>query len=306
MLKPRPLQPGDRVALVAPASPSSIEDVEAGCAELRRLGFEPVEAPEASTRALFVAGTAAERASAFMSAWRDPSVAALVAVRGGYGSAHLLPLLDLDRLRQTPKLFCGYSDTTALVSWLTCHVGVTALHGPMVDRRLSSGQVAYDVGSFLHMTTRTDSWRVEWGAGEVVRAGEARGPLYGGTLTPLAASLGTPFAFDPPEGAVLFLEDVNERPYRVHRLLTQLAQSGILAKASGVVFGEMVGCDEPGGHPRAVDAVRDALADFRGPVVMGLASGHTTGAMWSLPLGVPVRLSTSPRPRLEGEETAVA
>ena len=110
--------------------------------------------------------------------------------------------------------------------------------------------------------------------------------LVGGTLTQLVASLGTPFAFDPPAGCVLFLDEVAERPYRLDRMLTQLRLSGLLARASAIVFDELPRCDEPGGSPTARDTVRRVLADFRGPVLFGLPSGHTDGPTLTLPFGV--------------------
>jgi muramoyltetrapeptide carboxypeptidase len=140
----------------------------------------------------------------------------------------------------------------------------------------------------------------------VLRPGQAHGPLYGGTIVPLVASLGTPFAFDPPEGCVLFLEDVNERPYKIDRMLTQLRLSGILGRARALIFGEMRGCDEPGGTPTAREVIARMTLGFPGPVLFGFPSGHTSGPCWTLPLGVDVRVETTPRPLVVVEESAVA
>ena len=174
------------------------------------------------------------------------------------GSVQMLRILESLRPVTVPKLFIGYSDTTALLSWLTCHAEVTALHGPMVERRLSKGPEGYDVASFLAISRGDTGVVLACDDATVVHHGEARGVLLGGTLTQLVASLGTPYAFAPPEGCILFIEDVNERPYRVHRMLTQLAQAGVLGRARGLVFGEMRGCDEPDGGPTAIDAIRCA------------------------------------------------
>jgi muramoyltetrapeptide carboxypeptidase len=129
--------------------------------------------------------------------------------------------------------------------------------------------------------------------------------LLGGTLTQLAASLGTPYAFDPPPGSILFLEDVGERPYRLDRLLTQLRLAGVLERAAAIVWGELPGCDEPGGEPTARDTIVDALADFPGPMLFGFPSGHTAGPLWTLPLGVRARVVAHGTPRLVIEEAAV-
>ena len=141
MLKPRALRPGDRIGIVAPASPFRREEFEAGLAELRRLGFEPVYEPSVFDRDGYVAGSPEARAAAIGAALADPSVGAVMAVRGGYGSVHLLPLLDGARMRRTPKAFIGYSDTTSLLTWLTLGCGIVGFHGPMLEGRLARGDV---------------------------------------------------------------------------------------------------------------------------------------------------------------------
>jgi muramoyltetrapeptide carboxypeptidase len=142
---------------------------------------------------------------------------------------------------------------------------------------------------------------------EVLRAGEAAGVMVGGTLTNLVASLGTPYAFDPPVNHILFLDEVAERPYRIDRMLTQLKLSGLLSRAVGVVFGELPRCDEPAtARPAIKDVVRELMADFPGPVLFGLPSGHTDGACMTLPFGVQARVTAGPRPALIIEEAAVA
>jgi muramoyltetrapeptide carboxypeptidase len=140
----------------------------------------------------------------------------------------------------------------------------------------------------------------------VLARGEAVGELVGGTLTQLVASLGTPFAFDPPAGCVLFVDDVAERPYRIDRMLTQLRLGGILERVAGIVFNEMPRCEEPDGELRARDVVRDVLRDFRGPILFGLPSGHTDGAALTLPFGVLARVLAGSRPALVIEEAAVS
>ena len=305
MRKPRALTPGDRIAVVAPASNCAREELDRGAEEIRRLGFEPVYAPSIFDRELFTAGSAEARAAAFVRAWSDPSVAALIALRGGYGSVQLLPLLQSFEPARTPKLFIGYSDNTSILSWLNCQCGITALHGPMLDRRLSRGPAAYDESSFLALLQDGSDLMLAPDGLTVVQPGEVAGVLYGGTMTQLVASLGTPYAFDPPDGCVLFLEDVDERPYRLDRMLTQLELAGILGRARALVFGEMRGCDEPGGAITARDAIHAFAQRFPGPVITGFPSGHTAGPTWTLPLGVRVRIVTTPRPAILVEESPV-
>ena len=127
----------------------------------------------------------------------------------------------------------------------------------------------------------------------------------GGTLTQLTASLGTPYAFDPPEGCILFVDEIGERPFRIDRMLTQLRLSGILQRAAGLVFNELPKCDEPTGSPTARAVVADVLTGFPGPIVFGMRSGHTAGAMLTLPFGVRARVVTGAEPGLVIEEAAV-
>lgn len=130
--------------------------------------------------------------------------------------------------------------------------------------------------------------------------------LLGGTLTQLTASMGTPFAFDPPPGFILFVDEVGERPFRIDRMLTQLRLSGILARASAVVFGELPRCEEPDGNLTARSMIAGVMEGFRGPVLFGLPSGHSSGATLTLPLGVRARAIAGTRPRLVIEEAAVS
>jgi muramoyltetrapeptide carboxypeptidase len=305
MLKGRPLVAGDRIALVATASPFDKSVVEAGRAEILRLGYEPVHDETLFARDGFVSGSAKLRAEAFTRVWCDSRIAAIMAVRGGYGSAQLLPLLDVETLRRTPKVFVGYSDTTSLAAWLTCHVHTTAVHGPMLDGQLAVGPEAYDRASLVRLLSGESGVVLAPTGVQIERAGEAIGPLYGGTLTQLTASLGTPYGFDPPDGCVLFIEDVNERPYRIDRMLTQLRHAGILGRASALVCGEMPGCDEPGGGITARAVIRGVADAFEGPMLSGFPSGHTTGPCWSLPLGSRVKVVSAPAPSVIVEEPVV-
>jgi muramoyltetrapeptide carboxypeptidase len=305
MRKPRALRAGDRIAIVAPASGCGRDAFDAGVLELRRLGFDPVWEEAIFERTTFTAGSAAARAADFERAWRDPAIAALIALRGGYGSVHLLPLLTALHPARQPKLFIGYSDNTSLMTWLTCHHRVPALHGPMIDGRLERGSSGYDESSFVSLLQGGAGLRMTPDGLVVVRDGEASGPMFGGTLTQLTASLATPFAFTPPDGCVLFLEDVNERPYRLDRMLTQLALSGILSRARALVFGEMRGCDEPDGRATALGVVESFAAQFEGPVIFGFPSGHTNGPCWTVPFGVSCRVVTTQRPGVIVEESPV-
>src|SRR5471030_1338267 len=156
MRKPRALSPGDRLAIVAPASPFTREEFDAGVAEIRRLGFEPVYDESVFARQRYVAGPPALRAAAIHAAWHDSSIAGLVGVRGGYGSAQLLPLLDREEARRAAKPFIGYSDLTSVLTFLTTGCEVVAFHGPILAGRLGRGADGYDEASFMRALCRKE------------------------------------------------------------------------------------------------------------------------------------------------------
>ena len=306
MHRPRALSPGDRLAVVAPASPFLREEFDRGVEEIRRLGFEPVFDESVFARQGYVAGPASVRAAAIHAAWQDPSIAGVIGVRGGYGSAQILPLLDRDAATRACKPFIGYSDLTAVLTFLTLGCDLVAFHGPMLAGRLGKGVAAYDPESFRRALCRPEPMgELSAPGAESLRPGDARGVLLGGTLTQLLASLGTPFAFAPPAGYVLFLDEVAERPYRLDRMVTQLRQAGLLARASAVVIGELPRCDEPSGDPTARAVMAALFADFPGPVIIGFPSGHTVAPAMTLPFGVTARVVAGAHPRLVIEEPAV-
>jgi muramoyltetrapeptide carboxypeptidase len=304
--KPRALAPGARVAVVAPASPFEREQFEAGIAELRTLGFDPVWDDRVFARRGFVSGDAALRAAWFDEAWQRPDVDALIGARGGYGSVQLLPYLNPVQLAAQPRAFVGYSDLTSILTFLVCQCGIVAFHGPSVAGRLGRGMEGYDRASFLAtlMNVEPVGELIPDGL-ESVRPGDAQGRLLGGTLTQLAAAAGTPYALAPWDDTILLLEDVAERPYRLDRMLVQLRLSGALDHVRGIVLGTFPRCDEPGGAPTARGALADALADFSGPIVFGFPTGHVDGPAMTMPLGVRARLVAGATTRLIIEEAAV-
>jgi muramoyltetrapeptide carboxypeptidase len=294
------------VALVAPASAFDRDQFNAGVAELQRIGLQPVYDEVIFDRQPFTAGSADSRARSLQRAFDEMDADAVIAVRGGYGSMHLLPLLHSTRLRRSRTAFIGYSDVTAVHSYLAATVGLASVHGPMVEGRFAKGSEAYDPVTFWQSLSADPIGELAPAGLEVVVPGDASGPLVGGTLTMLLASFETPFVFRPPDRHVLFIDDVGERPYRLHRMLTQLQMSGRLAAAVAVVVGQMPECDEPGGAITARETVRQFFAGFPGPVLFGFPSGHTTTPSLSLPFGVRARVVAEGPPRLVIEEAAAA
>lgn len=290
-IKPRALRPGDLVGVAAPAGPVDPDRLERGVAGIESLGFAVRLGEGLLARRGFTAGSPEARLAQLRGLLASPEVAAIWCARGGAGLLHLVPSLAAAELRAAPKLVVGYSDVTALHALLG-QAGLTSVHGPMVAWELADGQ--FDRASLWHALTGEGApW--ESGTGELrsLAAGEAEGVLRGGCLSLLAALAGTPWALRcAGEATILFVEDVDERPYRVDRMLRQLRLSGALAGVAGIVLGEMKGCAaRPGEGYGLDDVVREALEGLGLPIAAGLASGHTSGPGIALPLGVRARLA---------------
>jgi muramoyltetrapeptide carboxypeptidase len=283
----RALRPGDVVGVPAPAGPVEAERLDAGVAELRALGFEVRAANGVLERRGFTAGDGGLRLRQLHELFADPEVRAIVCARGGAGTLHLLPQLDERLLSRCPKPLVGCSDVTALHQVLA-HLGIPSLHGPMVAGDLAGGEDRYDRASLWSaLTGEGDPWTSPPGSLTALRAGAASGVLRGGCLSLLAALAGTRWGLDTGrEDTLLLVEDVNERPYRVDRMLRQLRLAGSFAGVRGVVFGQMPGCDAGAQDGYTLeDVVREALFGLDVPVAWGLATGHTGGGSVTLPLG---------------------
>jgi len=288
--RPRAVKRGDLVGVCAPASAVEPERLHAGASALRALGFEVRVTEGATARSGFTAGSAELRLRELHALFADPDVAAIVCARGGAGCGWLLPALDPALLRANHKPFVGYSDITLLHLYLG-RLRLVSLHGPMVAHDLDTG--AFHRASLLWaLTGEGGPYATEEGELETLRAGAAEGRLRGGCLSLLAAAAGTPWALEPHEDTILFVEDVDEKPYRIDRMLFQLRQSGALNGVRGIVFGDMQGCAPRMEHDFTLeDVIRQALSGLDVPIALGLSSGHTRSPNVTLPLGVRVRLS---------------
>lgn len=290
-VRPPTLRSGDLVGVCAPAGPVDPSALDKGVAELRSLGFRVRTAESILERRGFTAGTVERRLAALRGLFADDEVKAVFCARGGAGAAGLLPHLDAEWFGPRPKAFVGYSDVT-LLHLLLNRRGLVTFHGPMAAKDLASG--AYHRDSLLWALTGSGApYRSEDEDLLSVRRGEAEGRLRGGCLSLLASAAGTPWALDTSgEDTILFVEDVDEPPYRIDRMLRQLRSSGALSGVRGIVFGDMKGCS-PGleADYTLEDVVGEALEALDIPLALGLSSGHSTGPNVTLPLGLRARLS---------------
>ena len=305
--KPPRIRTGDTVGVVAPAGALQEDRLEAGVRVVEGWGLRVVLGDAVRDRRAYLAGSDEARLADLQRMLDDPGIRAILCARGGYGSQRLLPSLDLHLFEQNPKPIVGYSDATALLNATVAH-GIVAVHGPMVADDIARGLPARSEAWLRRLLTDAEYlWEAE--VPETVRPGHATGPLVGGCLSVLASTLGTRWAPDTA-GAVLFLEDVGERPFRLDRLLTHLRQAGKLDHVAGVVFGTLSTCPVVDGIG-PLEVVRSCFADAPYPVGFGLPAGHHAsdaaeldGENLALPLGVRVTLDTT-RGRLAALEPAV-
>jgi len=280
------LRPGDVVGVIAPASNVKRADLEAGCEGLRRAGYRPFYFESILEQDLYFAGSVQRRAAELEDMFTREEVKAIICARGGYGANYLLPGLDLQKIKSHPKIFVGYSDLTALLTYFSDAAGLGTFHGPMVakDWACDGGVELLSWRSALEGAT---NWKLSADSGATgLVEGEAEGLLYGGCLSILVASLGTPYEIQT-EGTILFLEDVAAKPYQIDRMLMQLKLAGKFNGVRGIVFGEMRDCVQNANQGyRLEDVVLRIVGDLGVPVAYGVPSGHVTAGNITLPIGV--------------------
>jgi muramoyltetrapeptide carboxypeptidase len=271
---PARLRPGDTVAIVAPASPVPGDRLRAG---IERLADRyRLRVPDDIERAAgYLAGSDEERAEELNRAFRDPDVRAIWLARGGYGLLRLLPLLDASALRRDPVPIIGFSDATALLGWAEVVAGVRGVHGPVL---VQLGKLpAEDATAVVDLIEgRAPDGPLLTGLGRTGAAGAGRieGPLYGGNLCLLSHLARTPY-FPSLEGAVVLLEEVDEKPYAVDRYLTSMALAGGWNRAAGALVGDLTACTDPKYPDRsALEVVAERLAAFGVPALGGAPIGH--------------------------------
>jgi len=246
---------------------------------------------------LYFAGSVRRRLDEFHEMFSRPEVKAIVCARGGYGCNYLLPDLDLNLVRANPKIFCGCSDVTTLLTYLCDRAGLVTLHGPMLNVDVRPDGVD------------DESWAAAFMSGEVYRRkfsrdeaqtlvpGNAEGMLYGGCLSILCASLETPYEIDT-RGTILFLEDLAEPAYRIDRMLMQLKLAGKFEDVRGLIFGEMLDCARNAQDYTLQDVVLRVVGNLGIPVAYGLKSGHVSRSAFTLPFGIAADFSAADNVRL--------
>lgn len=290
---PKPLRPGDRVAIVAPSGPAAVAELEAGIAVLESWGLRPEPAfPPGGVhpRLRYLAASDAARAKQLQQAWCDPDIAAVICARGGYGALRMLDLVDWDAMATAPpKLFAGSSDITALHAVLGPRCGVVTMFAPLTasdamqdpDTQEHLRRALFDPPDVLH---GADSARA-------IVPGRATGRLVGGTLSLVVSTLGVPGVEMPPDGAIALLEDITEQPYRIDHFLTHLLRAGWFDRVSGIMLGSWHKCGDPA---EVRDVLVDRLAPLGVPMVEEFGFGHCPDAR-TMPLGAVAELDAAAR-----------
>jgi muramoyltetrapeptide carboxypeptidase len=303
-IKPRMLNSGDRVGIVAPASNPKPEMLQAGCEGLRRAGYEPFYFDSILERDLYFAGSAARRVRELEDMFTRDDIHAVICARGGYGSNYLLPALDLEKIAAHPKIFVGYSDLTSLLTTFADSANLVTFHGPMVAKDFGLAE-GVDTLSWQNALTAIADWQIGETSGAVPLVKEkAEGILYGGCLSILVAALGTPYDIHTA-GTILFLEDVAAKPYQIDRMLMQLKLAGKFNDVRGIIFGEMIDCRQNSTQDYTLEeVVLRIVGDLGIPVAYGLRSGHVSRANITLPIGIKARLEVGSEVKLQFLESA--
>lgn len=298
VLKPRVLKQGDTVGLITPSTfVSDPEDIETAARTMDYFGLKVKWGKNVRKRSGYLGGSIEERVSDLHAMFADPDVKGIFCIRGGYGSAQLLPAIDYDLIRRNPKIFIGYSDITALHLAIGKKTGLVTFHGPVALSGFSDYTQKFYKKALFEATPigavtnppETNKLRPKHKL-RTVRPGTARGRLVGGNLTLIATTMGSPYEIETA-GRILFIEDVGEEPYSMDRMLTQLRIAGKLEKAAGIVFGECAGCTSKKYDPSFTNSftlgevVDEILGKLKIPVLSGLTIGHTEDQL-TLPEGV--------------------
>lgn len=281
IIKPKRLSPGETIGVVAPAGRVEPADLHRGVLRLEQLGFKVIVGRHVEKRHRYLAGKDPDRAADLRSMFEDRDVRAVLCARGGSGTARLLRFLDQNRLE--PKIFLGCSDVTTLLLYFSRILGWVTFHGPMVATQFGIGPNQAMDENFMKVLGG-EAVEMSFPGVRTLRPGQAEGILTGGCLTLICTTIGTPYEIET-EDKILFIEDIDEAPYRIDRMLSYLKGLGKFDHIRGVVFGQMPRC-QPELLPEIIMEIFD---DVSAPILFGFPSGHGD-AIATLPFGIPVQI----------------
>lgn len=291
---PKKLELGDTIGLISPASPENPENIENGIKFLNQIGFKVKLGKHVYDKYGYLAGKDADRANDFTNMFLDPEVDMVLCVRGGYGAMRILPFIDFNIIKRNPKIFMGFSDITTLLNYIYSYCNLITFHGPMESSNLKDNETLNSFIKTLMKGTKPYELRNPPNKKiKILNKGVAKGQLVGGNLALITSTLGTPYEIDT-NGKILFIEEVEEEPYRIDRMLTQLLLSGKLEQCSGFILGQFKDCDLPNYDNSLTlkEVIQDRLLKLNKPTVSNVMSGHDYPRL-TLPIGAKVELNCS-------------
>lgn len=294
MIIPKCLAPGDKVAILSPASVVKSEYIDGAAAFLTSRGFVPIIMPHAKGPASgSFAADDRSRLADITSAWSDPKIRAILCARGGYGCNHLVDKISPKCILSDPKWLIGFSDVSALHA-LCQHAGIVSLHAPMAKHLTELPADHYCTEAMMRILTEGLPVQYLMPAHPLSVQGEAVGTLVGGNLAVISGLAATPY--DPlnlPGKKVLFIEDIGEEIYEVERMLIRLRLSGALNNVTGIVVGSFTSYGKDRNHPDMETMIARLFGESPGiPIAFGFKAGHTDDNL-PLPLGTQAHLSVT-------------
>jgi muramoyltetrapeptide carboxypeptidase len=296
MIRPKPLKKGDKIALIGTSSPTSQDRIEPSIKAMEELGFEVVLGESVKSYHGFLSGSDELRAKDINTMFEDKTIKGIFAIRGGYGAARLLDMLDYEIIKKNPKVFAGYSDVTVLHNVFNEKCNLITFHTPMAATEFYKGLDEYTMNYFKKNIFSNEPLGIINNPNEqelkTLVSGKAKGKLVGGNLSVIVSMMGTPYEIDT-KGKILFLEDVDESPYRIDRMLLQLKQCGKFKDAQGIILGSWTDCEpkEAKKSLSLMEIFEELIIPENKPTIFNLACGHCMPTM-SIPLGAKVKIDT--------------
>lgn len=282
------LQKGDTVGIAAPASPFNKEWFQKGVDLLEKLGFEVHYRDDIFSQERYLAGSDERRAEELIELFANPKIKAIFFARGGYGSQRVIPYLDMKRIRKNPKPTIGFSDLTALLTFLRQEGDIPTLYGPVMTQLGNKATKRTKESLYWHLTQKKPLEPLPLEASQILKEGKTRGNLVGGCLSLITSSMGTSYELNTKD-SILFFEDAGEKVYALDRMLTQLKNAGKFKNVKGIIIGTLEPKTE---EPHSMKAMLEKIfEDFSGPIITHFPAGHTEDFV-SLPLGTSVTIDT--------------
>lgn len=293
LIKPKSLNKGDTLCIMAPASPTDKESVTKAKKAVENLGFNVLLGESCFHEYAYLSGVDEVRARDLNNAFSNDKVNGILCLRGGYGTPRILDMIDYGLIKKNPKVFIGYSDITSLHIAINQKSNLVTFHGPMAASNMVENFDEFTRKDFMRAITKNKGYNIENPDKEYIKSlnsGYAEGEITGGNLTLITSSLGTPYEIDTKR-KILFIEEISERPYQIDRMLTQLRLANKFNDASGIIFGDFKDCVAKKGHKtfELVDIFNEIVGTCGKPIIYNVKSGHCK-PMITIPFGVKAEL----------------